>query len=191
MLKSSVDLLNYEPSFTMDIAVLQAIPIGEYENDKLVNLGLNRWYARVALPMKYHLGTFTPGYKSSIEFIPSVWFFGENNNFLGRKLNNDPLWQLEGHLTQDFTSSFFGSLDMIYQIGIQSSIDGNEVGEQLEIGILGFTFNYQFTDNFIIRTSYSSKVFSDNNLETSFIRLQIVYGWHRSSINTNKLMNGH
>jgi hypothetical protein len=42
-LKSTVDLLNYEPTWTLDTAVMLGLPIGEYDDDKLVNMGLNRW----------------------------------------------------------------------------------------------------------------------------------------------------
>jgi hypothetical protein len=36
-LKSNVDLLNYEPTSTLDLAVMSAVPIGSYDDDKLVN----------------------------------------------------------------------------------------------------------------------------------------------------------
>ncbi len=49
-LKSNVDLLNYEPTWTVDAQVMLAVPIGEYDNDKVVNLGLNRWWGRIAFP---------------------------------------------------------------------------------------------------------------------------------------------
>jgi hypothetical protein len=190
-LKSNVDLLNYEPTWTIDAAALLAFPIGKYDDDKLVNLGLNRWWGRVALPFKYHFGVFAPGYMSSFEVIPSVWLFAENDDFLGQKLENDPLWQLEAHLTHDFTRSFFGSLDLLYRRGFESEINGNEVGDKLEIGNLGLTVQYQATDNLAIRSSFSSNVFGDDDLDTSILRLQLVYGWHRASENAKKLMKGH
>jgi len=124
-LRSGVDLLNYEPTWTLDIATMLAFPIGKYDDDKLVNLGLNRWFGRIAFPSKYHFGAFTPGYMTSLEFTPSVWLFAENNDFIGQKLENDPMWQLEAHLTHDFTASFFGSLDLLYRGGFQSKIDGS------------------------------------------------------------------
>jgi len=191
-LKSTVDLLNYEPSFTMDIALLVAVPIGAYENDKLVNLGLNRWYSRIALPLKYHFGVFSPGYMSSFEVTPSVYLFAENADFVdGHTLKNEPLWSIESHLTHDFTTNFFASLDMLYQSGFQSELDGNEIAEKFKIGTLGFTLNYSVSDNITIRTSYNSNVFGDDNLETSSIRLQFVYAWNRASQNAKKLQHGH
>jgi hypothetical protein len=190
-LKSGVDLLNYEPTVSLDIAALLAFPIGEYQEDKLVNIGQNRWYGRVALPFKWHFGVFSPGYMSSFELIPSVWLFAENSDLVGQKLKNDPLWSLEAHLTHDFTPSFFGSLDLLYQNGFQSTIDGEDVGEKFEIGNLGFALSYQVTDNVTIRTGFSSNVFGDENLETSVVRLQFAYAWHSASENTKKLRQGH
>jgi len=190
-LKSNVDLLNYEPTWTVDAAVMMAVPIGEYDGAKLVNMGLNRWWGRFALPVKYHFGVFSPGYMSSFELTPSIWMFAENDDFVGQKLENDPIIQLEAHLTQDFTPSFFGSLDLLYRSGFQSKISSVEVGEELDIGNFGFTLNYTTTDNLMIRTTFSSNVFGDNDVDNSILRLQFVYVWHTASENFKKLNAAH
>jgi hypothetical protein len=190
-LKSGVDLLNYEPTWTLDAAAMLAIPIGEYDDDKLVNIGLNRWYGRIALPLKYHFGVFHPGHMSSLEVTPSVWLFAENDDFVGQKLENDPLWQIESHLTHDFTSSFFASLDLLYRAGFQSEINGAEVGEKLKVGNLGFTLHYQAAENLGIRTGFSSNVFGDDNLDSSTIRIQFIYAWHPTAEAGKELMQGH
>lgn len=190
-LKSNVDLLNYEPTLTLDAAVMLAFPIGEYDDDKLVNMGLNRWWGRVAFPIKYHFGVFNPGQMSSFELVPSVWLFAENDDFLGQTLENDPLFQLEAHLTHDFTRSFFGSLDLLYRSGFQSEINGIEVGDEVDVGDVGFTLNYQVTDNVTIRTAFSSNVFGDDDLNNSVLRLQFVYGWNPTTESAKKLRSGH
>jgi hypothetical protein len=171
--------------------VMMGVPIGEYDKDKVVNLGLNRFYGRLALPVKYHFGVFSPGYMSSLELIPSVWLFAGNDDFVGQEMDNDPLLQFEAHLTHDFTSSFFGSVDLLYRGGFQSEINGVEVGEDLDIGNLGFTLNYQVNDNFMMRTSYMSNLFGDDDLDNSILRLQFVYGWNKPSENAKKLQKGH
>jgi hypothetical protein len=181
--------MNYEPTWTLDAAFMLGVPLGQYDDDKIVNLGLNRFYGRLAFPFKYHFGVFTPGYRSSIELVPSVWIFGENDDFVGQKLKNDPLLQLEAHWTQDFTRHFFGSLDLLYRNGFQSQIDGVDLGEDVEIGEFGFTLNYQVTDNVTIRTGFSSNVFGDSDIDTSMIRLQFVYAWDRAIENLKKLGN--
>jgi len=190
-LRSNVDLLNYEPTWTLDAAAMLGVPIGEYDDEKLVNIGQNRWFGRFALPLKYHFGAFTPGYRKTFEIIPSVWLFDKNDDFLGQKLENDPMWQLEAHLTRDFTPNFYGSLDVLYRNGFQSEIDGVEVGDDLDVGSAGFTLNYQVSDNCVIRAGYSSNVFGDSDLDTSMIRLQFVFGWHEAMENFKKLTTEH
>ena len=190
-LVKNYDLIDYEPTLTVDAAVMLALPVGEYDDDKLVNLGLNRWYGRVAFPVTYYFGVFSPGYRNSFELIPSVWLFGENDDFMGKKLDNDPMWQLEAHLTHDFTPNFWGSLDVLYRSGFQSEIDGVEVGEEFEIGDIGLTLNYEVNDNFSIKTGFSSNVFGNDDLNTSMVRLQFVYGWHKDFENIKKLQGGH
>ncbi len=137
--------------------------------------------------MKFHFGPFAAGYITTFELTPSVWIFDENDDFLGQKLENDPLWQVEAHLTHDFTRSFYGSLDLLYRRGFQSEINGVEVGDELEVGNLGLTLNFQVTDNFGIRAGYSSNVFGDSDLDNSIVRIRFVYGWHRLTENIKKL----
>jgi len=186
-LNAIFDYLNYEPTWTLDAAVMLGIPVGQYDSSKVANLGLNRVYGRIAFPFKYHFRVFTPGYMSSLELVPSIWVFGENDDFVGQSLKNDPMWQLEAHWTHDFTRHFFGSIDLLYRNGFQSEINGIDVGSDLEIGDLGFTLNFQVTDNVTLRTSFSSNVFGDNDIDNSMIRLQFVYMWDRAIENIRKL----
>ena len=190
-LKTNFDLIDYEPTWNVDAAVMLGVPVGEYDENKLVNFGLNRWFGRIAFPVTYNFGVFTRGYRKSFELIPSVWLFADNDDFMGQNLKNDPLWQLEAHLTNDFTPTFFGSLDVLYRSGFQSEIDGVNVGEELDIGNLGFTLVYEATENLSIHTGASSNMFGDDNLDNSMIRLQFVYGWHRDYVNIKKLQGGH
>ena len=190
-LKGNIDQLNYEPTWTLDAQVMLALPIGEYDSDKVVNLGLNRWWGRIAFPIKYHFGVFTPGYMSSFELIPSVWLFVENDDFVGQTLKNDPLWQVEAHLTHDFTRSFFGSLDVLYRSGFQSEINDMEVGDDVDVGNVGFTFSFHITDNVTMRTSYLSNVFGDDNLDDSILKMMFVHGWSPPNENMKKLTEGN
>ncbi len=181
------EYLNYEPTWTLDAAVMLGVPLGQYDSDKVVNLGLNRVFGRIAFPFKYHFRVFSPGYMSSLELVPSVWLFEDNDDFVGQNLQNDPMWQLEAHWTHDFTRHFFGSIDLLYRNGFQSEIDGVDVGSDVEIGDIGFTLNFQVTDNVTLRTSFSSNVFGDNDIDNSMIRLQFVYAWDPAIENLRKL----
>jgi len=38
------DILLYQPGFSVDLLVDLTLPVGEYDSDKQLNIGMNRWY---------------------------------------------------------------------------------------------------------------------------------------------------
>lgn len=177
-IRSFYDISKYEPKAVLDVSVLGSFPIGQYDSDRVVNMSLNRWWTRIAAPFTYHIGPFVPGYRTSVEFTPSVYLFGSNDDFVGRKLDNDPLYQLEAHITRDFTSKFFGSVDFLYRQGMLSKIDGNEEGGKLSLLSAGFTLDYHVNDNVGLRVSYHSLVGGGSNIEGDMFRLNVNFGWN-------------
>ena len=53
--KNIPDVLRYEPGFSVDILADLALPIGEYDSSQPLNLGQNRWYGRLGLPIIWQL----------------------------------------------------------------------------------------------------------------------------------------
>lgn len=92
------ELMRYEPDFTVDLVFDLAIPIGEYDDDSPTNIGQNRWYGRVGAPVMVNLRDWVPGHRTTFEFLPAVWFFEDNDDFLGLTAKNDPMFQLEPSL---------------------------------------------------------------------------------------------
>ena len=109
--KNIPDALRYEPGFSVDLLADLALPIGEYDNSQPLNLGQNRWYGRLGVPVIWQLGAWVPGRRTTLEFLPAVWLFGNNNDYVGQTLKTDPMFQLDAHLTRDFTEHLWGSLD--------------------------------------------------------------------------------
>jgi hypothetical protein len=181
------DIANYEPELTVDVSALVTIPVGEYEEDSAVNLGQNRWWGRIAVPVVYYLGSYAPLYRTSIEVTPSVLVFAKNDDFLGQEMENDPMYQLEGHVTHDITRTLFGSIDFMWRKGFDTELDGNDVGDELELKTLGFTVDYTINDNSTIRFSYHSNFIDDDELDADMMRLQFNYGWNPLVENVKQL----
>jgi hypothetical protein len=184
------DMANYEPRFTVDVGGMLAIPIGEYNDDKFVNIGLNRWWGRLSLPMVAYFGSYAPLYRTSFEVTPSVYLFAKNDDFLGDDLENDPLFQLEAHLTHDITRSLVASIDFMFRKGMESEINGDKSGEDLDIKTLGFTLDYLVTDNVGLRVSYHSNFIDDKDLDADMMRIQINYGWN-ALVENVKMLEHH
>jgi hypothetical protein len=174
------DLLRYEPKFSLDLIVDVAFPIGEYNSGQPLNLGQNRWYGRVGAPIVWQIGPWVPGRRTTLEVLPSVWAFTDNNDYMGSTLSTDPMFQLEAHLTRDLTDKFWASLDSTYITGGRSSINGVSGDSLNNLGV-GFTLGYQISDNLSLTAGYMATVNDNgpNDLRMDGFRISLTYGWHK------------
>jgi len=182
-------MLRYKPGFSLDIIGSLAIPIGEYDNESQVNIGQNRWYGRIGLPIVWQLGKWVPGKRTTLEFLPAVWFFSDNNDFVGKKMETKPMFQVEGHLTRDFMERFWGSLDAIWYTGGEATIDTLPPTEKLNNFGIGGTLGYQVNDNMQLTIGYMS-TFNDpepEDLKMDGFTVKLIYGWHKLIEGMNRL----
>ena len=177
--KNLVDALRYEPGFSVDVLADLAIPIGQYDSSRPLNLGQNRWYGRVGAPIIWQIGDWVPGRRTTLEFLPAVWLFANNTNYLGKTLKTDPMFQLDAHLTRDFTESLWGALDVSWYAGGMATIDGIE-GKRLNNAGVGLTLGYQINDNLGVTVGYKSTVndSAPTALKMDNFMVTLVYGWH-------------
>jgi len=182
------DLLRYRPKFSLDIIGNLAFPIGEYDNESPVNIGQNRWYGRIGAPIVWQIGSWVPGKRTTFEFLPAVWFFSDNNDFVGKKMETKPMYQIEGHLTRDFMERLWGSLNVIWYTGAEATIDGAEGEKMNNLGV-GGTLGYQINENMQLTVAYASTI-NDNNdedLKMDEFRITLIYGWHKLIEGMNRL----
>lgn len=177
--KTLSDAMRYEPGFSLDLLADLALPIGTYDNTQALNLGQNRWYGRIGMPIVWQIGPWVPGRRMTLEFLPAVWLFGDNDDFDGRTLKTDPMIQLDAHLTRDLTEHLWGSLDGTWYQGGQATIDGIE-GEKLDNIGIGLTLGYTINDNLNMTLGYKSTVNDQNptDLRMDNFMITLVYGWH-------------
>jgi len=177
--KTIPDAMRYEPGFSVDLLADVALPIGEYDSSQPLNLGQNRWYGRVGAPVLWQLGPWVPGRRTTLEFLPALWLFGTNDDYVGHTLTTDPMFQLDAHLTRDFTEHFWGALDGAWYVGGKASVDGVQ-GEALNNVAVGLTLGYGINDNLNLTVGYKSTV-KDNapeDLRLNGLMVSLLYGWH-------------
>ncbi len=186
------DLLRYEPGFSLDLIVDVAIPIGQNDSTQALNLGQNRWYGRIGTPMIWQLGPWIPDRRTTLEIFPSIWLFGDNDDFVGRNLSSDPTFELETHLTRNFTSKVWGSLDATYIKSGDATISGT-TSSGSDMTTAGFTLGYQLNDSMQLTFGYKSTLNNDaasNDLRLSTFSISFVAGWHRLIEGANRLSGG-
>ena len=126
-----------------------------------------------------HRTAVLAGRRTTLEFLPAVWLFGDNDNYVGQTLKTDPLFQLDAHLTRDFTEHFWGALDASWYNGGKASINGVE-GTKLNNWGVGLTLGYQVNDNLNLTVGYKSTLndSSPGDLRMDSFMVSLVFGWH-------------
>lgn len=190
------DMLRYEPGFSLDLVVDLTFPLGQYDNTQSLNLGQNRWYGRIGTPIIWQLGPWIPARRTTLEIFPSVWLFGDNDDFVGNNLQSDPTFELETHLTRNFTSKFWGSLDATYSSSGDATITRTITSQTTtgsDMTLVGFTLGYQINDSMQLTLGYKSTLNNDsasNDLQMSVFMISFTTAWHRLLEGADRLSSG-
>ena len=137
----------YQQGTLLSLILGLSTPTGQYDGDQSVNMGLNRWAGRIALPFVQTLGDWKPGSITTLEITPGVWFYGDNDDYRDGTFKQDPLYTIEAHLTQDLTPAAFVSLDYMYQTGGETEVEGGlvpttEKSDAQNVDTIGLSLGY-------------------------------------------------
>ena len=173
---------SYEQGTVLSLLVGVTAPTGAYKNDQALNLGMNRWNMRVGLPFMVTIGDWVPGEITTLEILPSVWFYGDNDDYtgLGLNLEQDPMYTLEAHLTRDITTSLFVSLDYFVQRIGDSFVNGLQTGTTNTSDSLGVTVGYMFDAQTQFQLRYASTLSPNaeqGELEAKMFQFDLNYFW--------------
>ena len=153
--KELQEFFQSEPGFQMSLHTGIRVPLGEYDSSSPLNVGANRFEFRLGLPMSYTWGT--PTKQTSVEFAPVLYAFGDNDDpFGGGEVSQDEAFQLEFHLTRDFSQAIWGSLNLIHVWGAETITNGVPGNNDLEYTGAGITFGMRFSASSSISATYGA-----------------------------------
>lgn len=154
-------------SFQQDLIIGASVqisaPLGQYDPDKLVNLGSNRWFIKPDIGISKAWGPLT------VELSTGVSFYSPNQDYLGgRTLKQDPLSSSQVHITYNFGRGIWGALSGTYDYGGRTSIDGvrsDELTRNSRVGAtLAFPVSRKSSIKLYASTSVHTSIGSDFNL---------------------------
>jgi len=168
---SQEEFREYRPGTVVNLFLAATLPLGEYEADNLVNLGSNRWAFRLGLPI-IHPIDWIPGKLTTLELVPNLHFFTENSD---KQLKQDPLLSIEGNVTQNFTSHFWGSLGFLYSLGGKTKIHGiQQNGTQKSLS-LSASLSYTLSPKWVLSFRFGETVANNEfGLEGSLYHLKLI-----------------
>jgi hypothetical protein len=144
------------------------LPLGDYMDDKLINLGQNRW---VIVPQ---IGVLHTHREWSFEVTGSVFFYTDNDDFFGgNDLEQDPLLAVQGHVVRTFPGWWL-SAGVAWGSAGESTINAIDAGDEKRNLLYGAACGFQLMGTQSIRIGY---VRADSHSETGSNTDNIVIGW--------------
>ena len=179
---SAEEFATYKQGTVLSLLVGVTAPVGDYESGRVLNMGANRWNMRVGLPFMVTLGDWVPGEITTLEILPSAWFYGNNDEYtrLGLNLEQDPMYTLEAHLTRDISTSLFVSLDYFVQRIGDSFVNSIQTGTANTSDSLGLTFGYMLNPQTQFQFRYSATLHPNpeqGELDADMFQFNLNYFW--------------
>jgi hypothetical protein len=126
MTPADFQALRAEPHPILGASLKVIAPTGRYDDDRLINVGANRWAA------KLELGSIIPLHpKWLLELDAGLWWFTDNDDFLTGRREQEPIYNFQAHLIRRFKPGFWASLDANYFVGGRQTVGGDELGDVL------------------------------------------------------------
>lgn len=160
---------------------------GSYDKNEALNLGSNRFTFELGLPMNIYLNKKNPKRLTWLEVYPAIHLYTANTDpttiTRANKTQQLPLFTLENHLSHNFTTKFWGALDLRYQYGGELKADGEKQDNKLNVLGGGATLGYQILPPLGINISYGNVFNNPSNVEANMFKITAVFSY----VNLNKL----
>jgi hypothetical protein len=133
------DFDNYKPETIVGVSFSVAAPSGQYNGNKILNLGSNRWLFRPEIALSHPFG---PEQKWQLDTYANCEFYTDDASYRGTKvLSEQPLPGFEGHLSYSFNDKLWAALDTRYSVRGDTSINGVDQNDSQENFIIGSEVN--------------------------------------------------
>ena len=163
---------SYKQRTIVGTSIMVVAPTSDYNSDKLLNLGSNRWAVRTELGVSRAIGSW------AVELIGNAWWFGTNDNFFGgNKLEQDPLYVAKGHLIYSFRPGLWVGFGLGYGRGGQSQVNGVSRATEQENFRFGLSAAYPFNRQHGIVGSFTHAQNSGAGAEFDAFSLRYQYAW--------------
>jgi hypothetical protein len=155
------EFLEYQQQHETNTAVGAALalwlPLGEYKEDKLINLGQNRFVIEPQLGVVHTRGPW------SFELTGSAFLYTDNDEFFGGStLEQDPFYTVQAHVVRTFKQRWWVSAGAAYGWGGESKINGVNNDDQEENLLYGLSFGFPVGSAQAVRLGYArGRAFAD------------------------------
>ena len=147
-------------------------PTGQYDPTKLINWGANKWAFKPELGYSQRWG------KVVLDAYLGVWFFTPNDSYItGRnELTQAPIGAFEGHLSYDWKTRTWVSLDGNFWFGGETSLNGvSNIDTRQTSSRVGVTGSLRLDKHQSLKLSYSNGAYA--RFGGDYNNLSVAWQW--------------
>jgi len=147
------EFAKWTPETFLSGAIWVTLPDGDYDKNQAINIGANRWVFKPEVAFGHPIGP------TWIELNAWVSLYGDNNDYRGdNKLEQDPLWTIEGHYSYTVNRALWISLDGSWGTGGETQVNGADQHNEQENAQLGASLGFMLSQQFGGMVSYMNTV---------------------------------
>ena len=163
---------DYEQDTIIGLAFKLTAPLGVYENDRLLNIGTNRWSFKPEIGISQALGRLT------LEAAAAATLYSDNDDFDNGKIRQqDSIYSVQGHVVYSFPRNIWASVGATYYAGGRTTIDGVTRNDLQQNWRTGFTVAFPLTRQHSIKLFGSSGVSTRTGTDYDSLGIAWQYRW--------------
>jgi hypothetical protein len=129
------DFAAYRQDVIIGAALQVSVPMGQYDETRMINIGTNRWFFKPSVGVSKATGPWI------WEATAAATFFTDNAEFFGGMTRQqDPLYSMQAHLIHSFHGGMWAALDATYFWGGSTTLDGAAKNDLQRNWRVGATF---------------------------------------------------
>jgi hypothetical protein len=167
---------NYKQNFVFGASLQVILPLGQYDDSKLVNLGTNRF------SIKPEIGISKTFHRLVLELATAINIYNVNHNYYGGKtLSQEPIGSVQSHVIYNFKKGIWTALDATYYWGGNTTIDGVQSNSMQENSRLGITIAVPVNIHHSIKLNLSTGTTTRTGTDFDSAILAWQYRWGRQN----------
>lgn len=169
---SLAEFKDYKQNFILGASMQVFLPLGQYDPDRVVNLGTNRFTFKPELGISKTIGPLF------VDLAAAVAFYTVNNDFYnGKTRSQAPIGSVQGHVIYSFTKGMWVALDGTYYWGGSTETDGVKGDDLQENTRMGITLVVPLNMHNSLRLNYSTGVSTRTGTDFDTFAVAWQYRW--------------
>jgi len=175
--RSVKEFADYKAATTLGLSLTVSAPTGDYDANKLLNLGSDRWSFKPEFAVSHPFGMEQ---KWQCDVYAHAHFFTDNTSYRGKEiLRQEALPGLEGHLSYFVTHNAWASVDALYAFRGATVVNGVSQNNAQRNFTLGSTLNVSLNAQNSFEFAFSKAVVHDNGPAYTGFAVKYNYSWGR------------